>query len=209
MYNLPYYKEKDADVVIEFMNKHPFAMLIAVDATNKPVATQLPVLLKERAGSLYLQAHIMRQTDHHKALENNKQVLVVFSSASAYVSASLYQNKEQASTWNYQAVHVSGELSFLGEDQLLLMLDELTSHFENNPASPSLYKHLPPDYVQHLSKAIVAFEIKVTGMDHVFKLSQNRDQKSYENITEHLSQGNEDEQYIAAEMNKRKEDLFG
>ncbi|MBC7588561.1 MAG: FMN-binding negative transcriptional regulator, partial [Chitinophagaceae bacterium] len=89
------------------------------------------------------------------------------------------------------------------------MLDELTSHFENNPSSPSLYKHLPPDYVQHLSKAIVAFEIKVTGMDHVFKLSQNRDQKSYENITEHLSQGNEDEQYIAAEMNKRREDLFG
>ena len=33
-------------------------------------------------------------------------------------------------------------------------------------------------------KAIIAFEIEVTSMDHVFKLSQNRDEKSYDNIIE-------------------------
>ena len=208
MYSLPYYKEEDAAIVIEFMKQHPFAMVIAVDADNKPVATQVPVLLKERDGELYLQAHIMRQTDHHKALEQNGNVLVVFTGPSAYVSASLYENKQEASTWNYQAVHVKGNIHFLGDEQLLLMLDELTAHFENNPSSPSLYKHLPEDYVQRLSKAIVAFEVKITGIEHVFKLSQNKNRTNYENIIEHFAKGSANEQYIANEMEKRKGKLF-
>jgi transcriptional regulator len=151
---------------------------------------------------------MMKQTDHHKAFEKNKNVLVVFSGAHAYVSASLYENKQQASTWNYQAVHVKGELNFLDEEELLLMLKELTAHYENNETSPSLYKHLPSDYVNRLSKAIVAFEIKVTSIDHVFKLSQNKDEKSYQNIMDAFNKGNSDEQSIATEMSKRKDQLF-
>jgi transcriptional regulator len=208
MYNLPYFKEHDPEVVIDFMKQHPFAMVIGVDKFNHPAATQVPVLIKERNGDLFLQAHIMKQTDHHKAFEKNKNILVVFSGTHTYVSASLYENQQQASTWNYQAVHVKGELSFLDDTQLLLMLEELTTHFENNETSPSLYKHLPSDYIDRLSKAIVAFEIKVTSIDHVFKLSQNRDAKSYQNIMNAFQKGNRDEQYIANEMSKRKDQLF-
>jgi transcriptional regulator len=209
MYNLPYFKEQDAAVVIEFMKQHPFAMVIGVDENNKPVATQVPVLIEERNGQLFMKAHIMRQNDHHKAFIHNPNVLVVFSGPHSYVSASLYENKQQGSTWNYQSVHAKGEISFLDEAQLLQLLEELTSHFENNPSSPSLYKHLPEDYINKMSNAIVAFEIKVTGLENVFKLSQNRDQKSFENIQDHLSKGNASQQYIAQEMEKRKEQLFG
>ncbi len=208
MYNLPYFKEQDVSVVIEFMKQHPFAMVIGVDAENKPVATQVPLLLKERNEELFLQAHIMKHTDHHKAFEQNQDVLVVFTGPTAYVSASLYENKQQGSTWNYQSVHAKGKLNFLDEQGLLQLLDELTSHFENDPSSPSLYKNLPEDYIQRLSKAIVAFEIQVTGIENVFKLSQNRDKKSFENIAEHLGKGNADQQYIAGEMNKIKGKLF-
>ena len=35
--------------------------------------------------------------------------------------------------------------------------------------------------------AIVAFEIEVTEMDNVFKLSQDRDEESYHNIKEKLN----------------------
>ena len=208
MYSLPYFIEKDAEMVMDFIKQNPFAMVIGVDAGNKPVATQVPVLVKEREGQLYLQAHIMKQTDHHKAFLQNNKVLVVFTGPHTYVSASLYDDQRQASTWNYQAVHVKGELSFLEEAQLLEMLNELTAHFENNPGSPSQYKDLPEEYVQHLVKAIVAFEIKVTGMENVFKLSQNRNKKSYENIIGKLSGGKPEEKYIAEEMMKRKEQLF-
>ncbi len=208
MYNLPYFKENNPKEVIEFIQQYSFAIITGICNNNKPVATQLPFLIKERNGELYLQAHIMRNTQHHKAFENNANVLVVFTSPHCYISASWYTNQQQASTWNYMAVHASGILQFLGDDALLNMLDELTTKFENNEASPASYNQLPKEYVQSLSKAIVAFEVKVTALEHVFKLSQNKDAVTYQNIIEQLNNGNTNEQFIAGEMKKRQEQLF-
>lgn len=208
MYNLPYYKEKDPAIVLDFMKRHSFAMLIGSDADNQPVATQIPFLFVERDGQLFLQGHIMKGNDHHKAFEQNNQVLAIFTGPHSYVSASWYTNQQQASTWNYMSVHAKGELRFLGQEELLQMLDDTTSFYENNPRSPSLYKELPEEYVLRLVKAIVAFEIKVTSIDHVFKLSQNRDKESYENIMAHLSAGDADARAIAMEMEKRKQQVF-
>ncbi len=209
MYQLPYFKENNPEEVIDFIKQHPFAMVMGVDEDNKPVATQVPVLLKERDGFLYLVAHIMKQTDHYKAFLQNQNVLVVFTSPHIYVSASWYENKQQGSTWNYMSVHARGEIKYLDDERLFNLLNELTARFENNPASPSLYEHLPAEYIQRMSKAIVAFEIKITEIDNVFKLSQNRDAKSFDNIIEKLNQGNEDSRFIANEMVKRTEQLFG
>ncbi len=208
MYNLPYYKEKDGDKVLAFIKEHPFAMLIGVDAEQKPVATQIPFLFVEKEGHFYLRGHIMKGNDHHKAFMDNSQVLAVFTGPHTYVSASWYANKQQASTWNYMAVHAKGELSFLEDNELLKMLDELTSFYENDPSSPSLYKELPEEYVMRLTKAIVAFEIKVTAIDHVFKLSQNRDKKSFENILDKLEAGDYESKAVAGEMRKRKNQFF-
>ena len=208
MYNLPYYKEKDGALVLEFMKQHPFAMLMGVDAEHKPVATQIPFLFVEKEGQLYLRGHIMKGNDHHKAFIDNNQVLAVFTGPHTYVSASWYENNKQASTWNYMAVHAKGELSFLDDAALLVMLDELTAHFENNPSSPSLYKELPEEYIMRLTKAIVAFEIKVTSIDHVFKLSQNRDKISFENIVDKLQNGDYESKAVAGEMHKRKDQFF-
>ena len=208
MYNLPYYKEQDAEIVLAFMKKYAFAMLMGVDAEQQPVATQIPFLFVEREGQLYLRGHIMKGNDHHKAFEANKNVLAVFTGPHTYISASWYSNQKQASTWNYMSVHARGEISFLDERELLITLDDTTRYYENDPFSPSLYKDLPEDYIMRLAKAIIAFEIKVTSLDHVFKLSQNRDKESFENILDKLQNGDADAQAVAAEMRKRKDQLF-
>jgi transcriptional regulator len=207
MYSLSYYKEKDHIIVLEFIKQHPFAMLVGVDAEQKPVATQIPFLFVEKEGQLYLRAHIMKGTDHHKAFLNNNQVLAVFTGPHTYVSASWYENNKQASTWNYMAVHAKGELYFLEEAELLVMLEELTAFYEGKE-SPSLYKDLSEEYIMRLTKAIVAFEIKVTSIEHVFKLSQNRDKKSFENIIERLHAGDAGAKAVAEEMHKRKNQFF-
>ena len=183
-------------------------MLIGVDAEQKPVATQIPFLFFERDNDLYLRGHIMRNNDHHIAFMNNPNVLALFTGPHTYVSASWYENTHQGSTWNYMTVQVKGELSFLPEEQLLTILEGLTSHFENDPSSSALYKDIPEEYITRMSKAIVGIEIKVTSMDHVFKLSQNRDKKSFETIVEKLQNSHADAKAIAAEMKKRKDQLF-
>jgi transcriptional regulator len=208
MYNLPYFKEEDQTVVLEFMRSHPFVFLTGCDEDNKPVATQIPVFIDEREGKLFLSGHMMKHTDHHKAFLHNNNILAVFTGPHTYVSASLYTDPQQASTWNYMSVHVKGLLSFQGEQDLLNILQRTTNHFENNSDSPSLFEKLPTEYVQKMVKAIVAFEIEVTSIDNVFKLSQNRDKESFHSIINDLQRSDDNSRQIAAEMQKRTSQLF-
>ncbi len=208
MYRMPYYQENDKHVLLDFMKKFPFATLIGADKLGVPVATQIPFLIAELDGQIFLRGHIMKGTDHHKILVDNQQALCVFTGPHAYISASWYTKQQQASTWNYMTVQAKGSLHFLDEAALLKMLDELTKEFENNPASPSLFQHLPEDYILRLSKAIVAFEINISSLEGVFKLSQNREQESYQQIMLELSKGDENARAIASEMLQRKDKLF-
>ena len=208
MYSLPYFKEQDPQVVMQFMREHPFAMLVGC-AGDKPVATQVPFLIEQRGNKLFLLGHIMRQTDHHKALESNAEVLAVFTSPHIYVSATWYQNPSQGSTWNYISVHARGTLRFVDNDGLINIMRRLTLHFENNnPQSATVYDNLPDEYTSSLIKAIVGFEIEVQQIDNVFKLSQNRDEKSFHTIIEKLEQQGHNGQYIANEMKQRAAQLF-
>lgn len=208
MYDLPYFKERDPEVVLDFIRQHPFAMLIG-SSSRGPIATQVPVLIAAREGKqLFLRGHMMRNTDHHKAFQHNDEALCVFTGAHTYVSASWYSNPRTASTWNYMSAHVRGKLRFLEETELRQLLSDLTSYFEKNEQSPALYRHLPDSYVDSLVKAIIAFEIEAREIDNVFKLSQNRDEPSYDNIVRQLEAQDAGARIIAEEMRKRKAQLF-
>lgn len=208
MYNLPHFKEKDQQTVIEFMKQHPFAMLIG-SADNKSYATQIPLLFEERDNKMILIGHMMRKQDHQKAFEKNPDVLVVFTGPHTYVSATWYHNPHQASTWNYMSVHARGAIKFLDEKGLEDALKKLSLHYEkDNPHSATIFDNLAEEYRRPMMKSIVAFEIEVNTIENVFKLSQNRDEKSYHHIIEKLSAEDEDGKKIAAEMRKREEKLF-
>ena len=73
MYDLPHHKESDQEEIIRFMKDHPFVFLTGSDTANRPVVTQVPVFIDERDGKYFLTGHIMRDTDHHKAFEQNKK----------------------------------------------------------------------------------------------------------------------------------------
>ena len=208
MYNLPHFKEKDQAVVVEFMKQHPFAMLIGC-SENVPAATQIPLLFEDREGKMILTGHMMRKQDHHQAFEKNPQVLVVFTGPHTYVSATLYSDQQQASTWNYMSVHARGTIQFLGEKGLENALRRLTLRYENNNSdSATIFDNLPEDYRRKLMKSIIAFEIEIQSLENVFKLSQNRDKESYGHIINHLNSQQGDGQMIAREMERRSADLF-
>lgn len=200
MYDLKHFKANHQQDVIAFMHQNPFVVLCGVDVNNKPVATHIPVLIEERDDKLFLQAHIMRKQMHAIAFENNANVLAIFSASHSYVSATNYTEQDTASTWNYQAVHASGTIHFLNDEGLLNLLTKLTEKFENNPQSPALVKNMDTVYVKDLMKAIVAFEIEVNNIEHVFKLSQNKDQATRNNIIQSLQQQDDDAKAVANAM---------
>lgn len=209
MYHVPRYLHTDRKLIAGFVRKHPFALLTGVTATGMPVATQIPLLLKEENGEYFLEGHCMKGTDHFQAFQENDQVLAIFTGAHAYISASWYQQPQQASTWNYLTAQIRGKLELLPEEQLPAMLDELTSYFEQDPASPAGYAQLPQPYIDKMIKAIIGFRIQVTEMNAIFKLSQNRDDQSHQQIIDALEQLDPRSQEIAQAMREMKAGIFG
>jgi len=209
MYHFSYFKEKDKQTILDFLEQNPFAFLTGSYLNGKQVATQIPILLEERNGELFLQGHIMRNTDHHKALLENPNALLVFTGPSCYVSASWYTNQQTGSTWNYMSVHIAGQVNFMTSDELILFMQKLTLKFEKgNTQSLTIYDNLPDQFLSKMMPAIAGFEIKADKLENVFKLSQNRDEKSYLNIISKLEEQGGNSALIASEMRKRKDELF-
>jgi transcriptional regulator len=209
MYDLPYHKAENRDVIRAFVTEHPFAFVTGCDSENKPVATQVPVLIEEQLGREVLRGHLMRNTDHHRAFAHNPEVLVVFAGPHTYVSGTWYSNPHTPSTWNYMSVHVRGRIRFLVGADLEQVLRRTSLQFEgNNPDSTTTFDHIPETLRKKYLPAIVAFEIEISSIDTVFKLSQDRDEASYRNIIRQLMQQGPGAQAIASEMEKRLRKQF-
>ena len=209
MYYFSYFKEKDRKVILEFLEEHPFAFLTGSFLSGAQVATQIPILFEEREGELYIQGHFMRKTDHHKAFMENPNALVVFTGPSTYVSASWYGNPQIGSTWNYMSVQMAGKLRFMSPEELIQFMRMFTQKFEKgNMQSLTFYDNLPESFLSKMMPAIVGFEMKVESLDNVFKLSQNRYEKSFLNILSKLEGQGGEAAMVAMEMRKRQAELF-
>lgn len=209
MYSMPYFKAKDDQEWFDLIARYPFAFLAGSFADGRPVATQVPMLADRRNGNLVLEAHIMRNTDHHRAFLENPQVLAVFTGPQAYVSAAWYTDPHNASTWNYMSLHLAGTIRFLDEAGLRASLRKLTLHFEEQDGtSPAVFDNLPVEDVEEMLPMITAFEVDVQRVGHTFKLSQNRDERSYLNIMAELGRRGGQGAAVAAEMEKRRAALF-
>jgi transcriptional regulator len=209
MYSFSYFKEKDRQTILDFIEENPFAFMTGSFMSGIQVATQVPVLLEERNGELFLQGHIMRSTDHHRAFVENPNALLVFTGPSCYVSGSWYSNPQIASTWNYMSVHAQGKIRFMTDEELEAFMRKLTLKFEKgNRESLTVYDNLPDTFLSRMMPVIVGFEIKAEKLDHVFKLSQNRDKASYLNIISKLEEQGGSSALVAIEMRKRQAELF-
>lgn len=203
MYLTNHFSPAEQADILAFIQANSFATICGIGSDGFPVATHVPVMIEMRDNQLYLQAHIMRKQAHTIAFEQNEKVLAIFNGPHAYISAQHYEPQNTASTWNYSAVHATGNIRFLGDAQLFEMLKNLTAKFEKDPLSPSQMQHMSDDYIQSNMKAIVAFEIEVTYLHHVFKWSQNKPAHIQDKIVQSLANGSIEDQMAANEMRFR------
>jgi len=202
MYKFSYYTEQDDEKVIDFMKANAFALITGI-GEKYPVATQIPLAIKPRDGKIFLEGHLMRKTDHHLAFEKNNNVLVLFTGPHCFVNANWYTDPSIGSTWNYMTVHAKGKISFTDEEGTRRAVKAVSDKYAGTDTA-SAFDNLPPEYIDHMVKAIVGFSIEVESIDNVFKLSQNRDDASKKNIIEQLKKrGDHNSAAIATEMEKR------
>ncbi|MDZ4761393.1 MAG: FMN-binding negative transcriptional regulator [Alphaproteobacteria bacterium] len=179
MYAHPAFRVTDDDELASFVDARRFATLVTggVDGVQ---AAHLPMKLERSGnGGAYLEGHIARANPMLATISNGIPALAIFQGADAYVTPSLYQSKREngrvVPTWNYIAVHVSGTLDLFEEaSDLRAHISRLTDMMEAGSAAPWEVSDAPGDYIEGMVRAIIGVRLRITTMEGIRKLSQNR-----------------------------------
>jgi transcriptional regulator len=139
-------------------------------------ATHMPFLHDPERG--LLTGHLARANLHRSLAGERSEALVVFQGVEAYVSPNWYPSKavhgRAVPTWNYEAVHVHGEVRWRDDrDWLLDHLRKLTARFEGGRPDPWTLEEAPEGYVERVAAGAVGVELTIGRIEAKRKMSQN------------------------------------
>ncbi|WP_310554464.1 FMN-binding negative transcriptional regulator [Flavobacterium sp.] len=202
MYIPAIYKNENQEDIKKFIAENGFAIL--VNQTNAKLwATHIPLILDENeAGKAILVGHISKENPQGESFKTNTEVLAIFTGVHSYISSSWYDH-ENVPTWNYVAVHVYGKVKTLNLEEATKSLKKLVDKYEATSEKPLRIEDLSKQTMLQ-ARGITAFEIEITGIEAVKKMSQNRDAKNHQNIISELEKtGCPNSILVAQEMSKK------
>jgi transcriptional regulator len=201
MYVPKYFKQEDLDSIQQLIESNGFGILVS-QLEGKLWATHIPMELERVDNQFYLFGHISKANKQFNGFMDDQEVMVIFQGAHAYISSSWY-NHENVPTWNYEAVHLYGNVKKIVGDALKAKLAGLIDKYEKSSKNPVSMDKLSPEFVDKEMRGIIGFEIRVTEIQGASKLSQNRDDENQERIIKGLEeQGDKDSLIIASKMKK-------
>ncbi len=206
MYPIEKFHVHDSSEIKAFVEKHPFATIVASDPSEGFVATHIPLLVHRWEDEQVFRGHVMRDTDHWRAIRHSGDVFVSFLGPHAPVLGSWQSTPRFGGTWNYQAVHVRGTVHGTEDGVLEKHLEELKDRFETSP--DHRFSSLPADYVNAMLPLIVCFDIVVSDLKCIFKLSQNRNLGEFDQTVENLRREGGNSALVAEEMELRRNKFY-
>lgn len=193
MYNPSHFNtSEDRAALLALMRAHPLGALV----THGPEgldANHLPFEVDEAAG--VLRAHVARANPLWQQVPASGGVpaMVIFRGQAGYISPNWYPSKHethrQVPTWNYQVVHVHGQLTVMDQDRFVRgLVARLTREHEkrSNQPKPWMMGDSPADYIDQMLAAIVGIEVTLERLEGKFKLSQNKDERDRLGVVEGL-----------------------
>ena len=200
MYIPKLYREEDRALIVEFLRSNGFPALVS-HVGEKLVASHLPVETVENAdGSLTILGHMSRANPQWKTI-GDQEVLLIFQGAHTYISPRWY-NHANVPTWNYMMVHVYGKVRMVEGAELRSLLDSLVNKYESSTGYN--LENLPGDMVEKEMKGVAGFALDVTRLDAAYKLSQNRDDESYNNVITELEKRSDSDSHNVAKAMREK-----
>ena len=205
MYIPEYFKNKDLEEVRDFLKQNSFGILIT-HKDNRSWGTHIPLELeKDPNDKEVLYGHISKANPQWQHFNQSGEMLAIFNGPHSYVSSSWY-NHENVPTWNYIAVHIYGKLEVLEEEELLFSIKKLVDKYEVNSANPVKVEEMSKNTLKQL-KGIIGFKIYIKEIQAAYKLSQNREEEDYHNITKELDQTSNPLSHQTAKVMKQKRKL--
>ena len=206
MYVPEHFKEKRPEEITRIIENFPLAMLV-VNSKNGFIANHLPLLVnKSSKKEIELIGHIAKANSLYKEIDNNDDVLVIFRSEDAYISPNWYpsrKNREHVPTWNYQAVHLHGNITFSKEKKFLLKtVEQLTKFYEqkNHKEYDWNINSVASKFMSSMLNEIIGIKIVVSKQIAKSKLSQNREKEDIKNVYKELR--NKGFEFLANSMKK-------
>jgi transcriptional regulator len=174
MYVPGHFAEHDEATIWSLVERYPFGLLVAHDDAGLH-ATHMPLLLDRERRTLA--GHLARANP--QPARSSGEAMVVISGPNAYVSPNWYPSKaadgRAVPTWNYEAVHLYGRITWHHEAAWKRAhLTALSDTFERGFARPWTLDEAPGDYIERLFKGIVGLEFAIQRIEAKRKLSQNR-----------------------------------
>ncbi len=203
MYIPEIYKNENQEEIRAFLKENAFGILVT-HKDGKSCATHIPLeFAVKEDGTEILHGHISKANEQVAHLIDGTEVLCIFNGPHSYISASWY-DFEEVSTWNYIAVQIRGTLKKLDSEGLLKSVKALMNKYETPQENPIDINKLSDKTMRQI-KGIVGFEIAITEIHAAKKLSQNRDDKNYKAVVNHLrKKGDSGENAVADEMEAMK-----
>ena len=204
MYVPPHFEEIDTDEIGSIMQAAPLACIVA-QTPEGLIANHIPLLASKDGGLI---GHVASANDMHRSIEDGQEVLAIFRGEDAYVSPNFYPSKPEhhrhVPTWNYQVVHVYGDITFQHEEQAKrAAVGLLTRDHERRLNGKTAWRmaDAPTDFMQEMLGNIVAFRIDVRRIVAKSKLSQNREERDYRGTISGLRASGQDR--LAERMQRR------
>jgi transcriptional regulator len=177
----------DLAAIAAFVDAAAAADLVTFDGA-RPVATLLPVIWERPpgfaepeadAGFGRLLGHLALANPQWQTAQPGALALAIVHGPQAYISPSWYESKPRhgrvVPTWNYEAVHLTGPVTFHQDTEWLrALVTRLTRLHESDREHPWAVTDAPPDYIEGQLRAIVGVELTITSIEAKQKLSQNR-----------------------------------
>ncbi|MBZ0329805.1 FMN-binding negative transcriptional regulator [Halomonas sp. ANAO-440] len=171
----------DREQAWELIDRHGFAALVDAELS----ATHLPLMLERSEGELgTLYGHFARANPQWRTLDGNR-ALAIFSGPHAYISPSWYASQPAVPTWNYLAVHATGSIEVLNDEDTRTLLDRSLAHYE-----PALLDSLgrEREYLSKMQSGVVGFRLRIETLTGKAKLGRQRSRADQEGVEAALAE---------------------
>lgn len=210
MYTPPMFKA-DRAASLKFAETRGFGLICAFDG-HKPIASSLPFYLSYADdGTPRVAFHVARHNPLARLAGGTSSWLLAVTGVDAYVSADDYVSSDQVPTWLYQAVHLSGPVRVLTDDELTVQVNTLSAKFEERllPKQPWTSAKMTAGRFEAMKKAILGLLMTVEEVEGSFKLNQHKTDADYRAVSAALgSRPDADARQIAQLMREARPAAF-
>ncbi len=185
------FQEVRTEEIMNLIKNYPLACIVA-NTKDGLIATHVPLIMKT---DNTLIGHIAVNNDMRILVSDDQEVLCIFKGEDAYISANYYPSKfedhKKVPTWNYQVVHIYGNITyFIDNKSKLSAVGMLTKISEEKANGNSGWKmsDAPKEYLMDQLKELIVFEINISRIQAQSKLSQNREKKDFDSVIKNLKE---------------------